>query len=516
MSCWEIRRVRDRKRRSIRAEPLTRDESAPATQPRPHHVPVRQPKQTSYLIRVCVAASIAVCSGVRPAGAQSSAAPLDLRAAVAYALDHNPTIASRRATLENDEAQYAKDHAAEYPPVTGLLQNQLAKQSNASNGTLEQFGVASPGNIILPFSQNTAQLGTQWTLYNGSYNQTLSQRAKRQVETDRDNLRRAQQQLAQDVSNAYYTVSVRRETVRLDAADRGYQEALLGVARDNERVGRAAGVDVLRSQVNALRAQAALATAESDEATARESLAQTIGAPPEQPFAFEDVLPEPALPATPLAELIASAEANRADIAGAGAALANARLANSIIDSDRFPTLSINAAFGNQYSPTTSSPSGINPFTGLPYAATPRGNAGFWQIGATETLQIGFVEYGSRRAQHRAAHAAIDSAQAALDTTRYAVETDVRQAQRGAETAAANLATAKEASALGAESARIAQLQYKNGLISLTDATQAERDNLSAQNDLVNARVTYIGAIVHLRVAVGTADPLAIVDLRDS
>jgi outer membrane protein len=464
---------------------------------------------------VCIAAIVAVCGNVLPAAPQTAAPPLDLRAAVGYALDHNPNIASRRATLANDEALFAKDHAAEYPPITGLLQNQLTKQSNGSAGSLEQFGFIPRTNSISTFSQNIAQLGTQWTVYNGSYNQTLSERAKRQVETERDNLRRAQQQLAQDVSNAYYTVSVRRETVRLDAADREYQEALLRVARDNDRVGRAAGVDVLRSQVNALRAQAALATAESDEATARESLAQTIGAPPEQPFTFEDVLPEPALPTTPLDDLIASAEANRSDIAGGLAALANARLSDSIIDSDRLPTLAVNAAFGNQFIPTQTG-ANINPLTGLPLPPTPRGNSGFWQIGATETLQIGFVEYGSRRAQHRAAHAAIDSAQAALDTTRYAVESDVRQAQRGAQTAAGNLATAKEASALGAESARIAQLQYKNGLISLTDATQAERDNLSAQNDLVNARVTYIGAIVHLRVAVGTADPLPIVDLRNS
>jgi outer membrane protein TolC len=289
----------------------------------------------------------------------------------------------------------------------------------------------------------------------------------------------------------------------------------LAVARDNERVGRIAGVDVLRSQVNALRAQAALATAQSDEATARETLAQTIGAPPDQAFAFEDTLPEPPLPATPLADLIATAEANRTDIAGAAAALANARLANSIIDTDRFPTLQINAAFGNQFSPTQTT-STINPFTGLPLSGGARGSPGFWQIGATETLQIGFAEYGSRRAQHRAARYAIDSAQAALDTTRFTVESDVRQALRGAQTAVANLTTAKEASALGAESARIAQLQYKNGLISLTDATQAERDNLSAQNDLVNARATYIGAIVHLRVAIGTSDPLAIVDFRTS
>jgi outer membrane protein TolC len=52
-------------------------------------------------------------------------------------------------------------------------------------------------------------------------------------------------------------------------------------------------------------------------------------------------------------------------------------------------------------------------------------------------------------------------------------------------------------------------------LTSLTDATQAERDNLSAQNDLVNARVNYIDAIVRLRVSVGASDPVAIVDFRN-
>jgi outer membrane protein TolC len=462
-----------------------------------------------------VAAAAAASLLAHPAVGNAQAQPLDLRGAVEYALDHSATIASRRATLAGDEAQYAKDHANEYPPVTGLLQNQLSKTSNASTGSLAQYGIGPSGSIT-PFSQNTAQLGTQWTVYNGSYNQVLAQRAKRQVETDRDDLRRAQQQLAQDVSNAYYAVSVRRETVRLDDADRSYQQALLQVARDNERVGRAAGVDVLRSQVNALRAQAVLTTARSDEATGRETLASTIGAPPDTAFAFEETLPEPPLMTTPLADLIAAAEANRADIAGAQAALANARLSNSIIDTDRLPTLAVNAAFGNSFTPTQGGLQ-ANPFTGLPVAGTGgRGSPGFWQIGATETLQIGFVEYGSRHAQHRAAHFAIDSAQRTLATTRYAVETDIRQAVRGAQTAAANLATAKQASALGAESARIAQLQYKNGLISLTDATQAERDNLSAQNDLVNARVNYIDAVVHLRVAIGTSDPLAIVDLRAS
>jgi outer membrane protein TolC len=80
-------------------------------------------------------------------------------------------------------------------------------------------------------------------------------------------------------------------------------------------------------------------------------------------------------------------------------------------------------------------------------------------------------------------------------------------------TAAGILVTSREAGRLGAESARIAQLQYRNGLISLTDATAAEQSALSAANDLVVARVNYLTALVRLRASVGVADPVAVVDL---
>jgi outer membrane protein TolC len=88
----------------------------------------------------------------------------------------------------------------------------------------------------------------------------------------------------------------------------------------------------------------------------------------------------------------------------------------------------------------------------------------------------------------------------------------VRQALRGVQTAHANLATQTEADRLGAESTRIAQLQYANGLISLTDATAAEQSALSSANDLIVARVNYLNALVHLRTAVGVADPLTVVE----
>ena len=66
------------------------------------------------------------------------------------------------------------------------------------------------------------------------------------------------------------------------------------------------------------------------------------------------------------------------------------------------------------------------------------------------------------------------------------------------------------------ESSRIAQLQYRNGLISLTDATAAEQSALQAGTDLITARANYVSAVVRLRVAVGTDDPLTAVDIGAS
>ena len=68
---------------------------------------------------------------------------------------------------------------------------------------------------------------------------------------------------------------------------------------------------------------------------------------------------------------------------------------------------------------------------------------------------------------------------------------------------------AKASAQLARESARIAQLQYKNGLISFTDVTATEQTALSAENDLVAARVAYVVSDIRLRMTLGPADPAA-------
>jgi outer membrane protein TolC len=444
-----------------------------------------------------------------PTHAPAAQAPLDLRAAVRFALDHDPAVLSRRATLAQNEATFARNHAAEFPTLAGTLQNQVAKTNGNNGGSFSQFGLSQ----ARVFSQNTAQIGSTFNLYNGSLAQIQSQQAKRQVEGSRDDLRRAEQQLASDVAADYYGAVQAREAVLLNQGDRAYQQQLLDAARAQERVGRAAGVDVLRAQVNALRSETNLSTARANEANARDNLAQRIGAPPDTAFAFPAALPEPPLPQTPLDALISAALGARSDVASARAQIAVARLTDAAIESDRRPQIQLTGAFGHTEVPTTvTTPSQVIPGIGTIPGTTATG-PGFWQIGATSTFTVPFAEYGSRRAAHRAARAQLEAAEGTLASTESGVANDVRQALRAVQTTNANVATSREAQRLGAESARIAQLQYRNGLISLTDATAAEQSALSAANDLVVARVNYLNALVRLRTSVGVLDPVAVVDL---
>ena len=444
--------------------------------------------------------------------------PLDLQGALKFALSHSQTILTRRSTLASLEANYARLHAAEFPTIVGSLQNTLQKSANSA-GAFQQFNL-SQQNV---FSQNTAQIGSNWTINTGSSQQLSAQQAKRQQDAAQADLRRSEQQLAVDVSNGFYALVARREATRLARADRAYQQALLDVARQSEKVGRVAGVDVLRAQANELRSESTLVSATSDEANAAETLAQTIGAPAETAFAIPAIVPEPALVQTPLAQLITIAQNSRLDIFSARATLDADRLAEGLIETDRRPIVQLGSSFGNQTSPTTfvsqqrsiDQQNIINRQIGQPLLpSVVRGGPGFWQLNATSTFSLPLVEYGTRRAQHNSARAAIDAAQSQVDATKRNVEIDVRQALRAAQTASATLAFAKQSAQFGAESARVAQLQYKNGLISLTDANAAQQTSLSSQNDLINARIAYVEAAIRLRVALGTYDPLVAVDVK--
>ncbi len=456
---------------------------------------------------------------------------LDGYAAVGYALQHAPTLLAQRATITSYDVTYTRDRAAEYPSFGGLVQNQIQKSSNAS-GQFAQFGLAPVNN----FSQNTAQLQSSYNLINGGA-QLNSQQAKRTTQAAKFELRRLEEQTAISVSNAFYNLAALHEVALLDTSDVAYQATLLDNARASERVGRVAGVDVLRARVAVGRSRSALVQARVDEHNAAEALAVQVGAPTGTTFALPKNVPEPPAPTTSAAELGTIAKLNRPEILEAKANFDASKLGDAAVDNDLRPVVALGGSFGSQVSPTqfvqeqqqidaqnAAALASYNaekslfpnvPFPPpIPIPPVDRNRPGFWQFNVTSTFQVPLYDYGERAALHHAARAQIDASLASLYNAYDSVQADVDAAQRNLESADTKLAIAKQSAALGRETARIAQLQYKNGLISFTDATQTEQTALSAENDLVAARVTYVTALIRLRVALAPADTAAAADLR--
>jgi len=475
----------------------------------------------AYGMRRIAITWVAVCGfSIAPAAGRAGQ-PLTLTQTVGYAMSHNATIAVKRTALAQAESNWTRQRATEYPPVVASLQNQMEKQNNYA-GPYAQYGIAPIPN----FSQNTAQVGSQWTLYNGSLNQILTQQYRREVESSRADLRQTQTQITAKLVDMFFAIANWQHLYELAQANLIYQQALLSAAQAKEKVGLVAGVDVLRAEAGVEQTQVAVLNAQSNRETAREGLAQAIGATLDTAFAVPSVLPNPPLPTGSTAALVQIAQSNRPEVAAALAGLAIAQLSRSSIDTDLLPQVSVFASFGNQTSPTgfvdqqnqintlnqscASNPNQVS-CIGFPFAGVVRGTPGFWDIGATSTLAIPIIDYGTRAAAHRAANAAVESAQLALDSARTAAEEDVLQSLREAQTARESLTYQRKAADLGAEAARISQLQYTNGLISLTDTKAAQGTSLQAQADLFTSQIALINAVVKVRSALGTYDPAATV-----
>jgi outer membrane protein TolC len=456
---------------------------------------------------------------------------LDAFATVTYALTHAPSLFAQRATVASLDSTFQKARAAEYPTNAAQLQSQLSKQANES-GQFAQYGLTPQSN----FSQNTAQLTGSYNLINGSA-QLNAQEARKQLLNASYELSRQQEQLVATVSAAFFTLAEDHGIIDVDRNDLAYQQALLDSAKAEYHVGRVAGVDVLRAQVAVAQSSSTLVQAQTDEANAREALAVQIGAPADTVFDLPSALPEPAVPKSPPRDLDTIAKMNRPEIAEARAALDASKLANAAVDNDLRPTVAISGAFGSQVSPTSfvseqeeidqSNASAIASYnqekmlfpnaTIAPPTLLPPVNRhvpGFWQIQILSNFSIPLYDYGQRAAAHHAAKAQIDSSLAGLYNAYDSVVSDVDTSRRNLDAASQRLAFAKQSSDLARETARIAQLQYRNGLISFTDATQTEQTALSAANTLVAARVTYINAFIKLRVALAPPNAASAADLR--
>lgn len=443
--------------------------------------------------------------------------PMTLPDAVAYALQHNPTVAAQRASLTNAQHNLALARGVAWPTVNGTLQSFLSKSANYQ-GSFAALGVAQQSSV----SQNTAQVGiSNWNLTTGGFSFLALAASRAEEEQAANTLANTEDQIATTVTNSFFSIVQRQAAVVVDVLTLKYQNDLVNVAQIKERAGVAAGVDVLQAKTSAAKSQSSLVADRASVQDASESLAQQIGAPVQTPFATPTAVPQPPMPNGSVDTLVNIAQTSRPDIRAAREAVLAARATRKGWNVELYPQVQISALLGNQYSPTSSVLEQQQIDQGcllnhiFPCPSVTRGSFGFWALQAVSTFSLPLVDYNARHSERVNDDAQLASAESTLNSTQLQSELDVRESYRAAKTAQAQVDWATQEARYGVESARIAQLQYKAGVKTIYDVLQAQQAATSAVNDAVAARVSYVDAVVKLRVSIGTYDATsAVADLR--
>jgi outer membrane protein len=432
------------------------------------------------------------------AGAVAASQPaMTLEQAIAFAAANSPTVLQARAQAAQAGGTLAHERELGLPQVSGVAQSNMNRQSTNNAGSLAQFGLSPLPN----FSQNTAELEGSQSVFNLTNNLTANQ-ARHSYDQALENYRLVREQTTLNVETSFYTYVQDLQLVALAQFDLDYQQTLLQIANANYQSGRVAGIDRLKAQVQVTSSQESLASSQADAEDARENLAQLIGANVTQAFVVPPVIPQPPQPRIDQKALNTIAMVRRPEVAIDQDNLANAVLANGLLDAPNRPTVALQSGWGNLV--TTTIPA-IEQQEDMAICGAPVcGPTHFYNISLTSQITLPLLDWGSLHAQHGGAFANIDAQQSVLDVERRQVIVDVDQAVRRLIVDEQNLGLASQNADVARQAAQISQVQYKVGMASQLDVTTAEQTYLQAAKQLLDAQVGYVLGVDKLKLATGT------------
>ena len=269
--------------------------------------------------------------------------PLGLRDAIDRGLEHNLGVLLQEQGL-------VSARGSRWESLSGLLPDVSARLGQARRvASLAEFGFTSfPGitsTSIGPFnvfdtrvmvSQPVLDISALYSARAGRANLTAAQH----------DVKNARELVVLVVANLY--LSAQAADARLETARAAVQtaDALEGLTADLKASGIAAGIDVLRAQVQQQTERQRLVAAENDASKARLQLARAIGLPPGQAVTLTDAIPYAPLQQLTLEHALARAYTTRPDYLAAQAILAAAEANDRAAHTALVPSLSVDGEVG--------------------------------------------------------------------------------------------------------------------------------------------------------------------------
>jgi outer membrane protein TolC len=287
------------------------------------------------------------------------------------------------------------------------------------------------------------------------------------------------------VADLYLRVNADAARVEAAQAELNTAQAVHQKTLDMKNAGMAAGIDVLRSQVEMQSQQQRVLTLQHDLARHKLDLARAIGLPLEQQFALSDAIPYSPAPPVTLDHALELASAQRPDYQRAQALVAAAESAKKAARAEGLPSLQLTGDYGD-------------------LGRAPGSSHGTFTAAAA--LKVPIFQGGKVRGHIEEADAVLQQRKAELASLQSEIEEQIRTAFMDLDSAAQQVEVTRSSVDLAKQQVQQAQDRFSAGVSSSLEITQAQEALAAADDSYITSVFAHNIAKANLARSIGVGE----------
>jgi outer membrane protein TolC len=375
--------------------------------------------------------------------------------------------------------------------LSNLLPNLRAGlQENVETESLTALGLKSNvfpfpvPRVIGPFNYFDARASLSQSIFN-FHDLEQERAASERLKSAQYSYKDAREVVVLAVGNAYLLAIA--TAARIETADAQVinAQALYNKAADQQKAGLSPAIDTLRSQVELQTRQQQLIAARNDFAKQKLSLARIIGLPSGQEFLLTEKAPYQALAPLSLEVYLQRAYSSRSDYQAAQGQVRAAELSHRAAAAGRYPTLGVDANYGD-------------------IGVTPANSNGTWQVNGG--LNIPIFTGGKVHSDVLEADSQLKQARSQLGDLRGRIDYEVRSALLDMNSAAEQVEVARSSVELAEEALTQSRDRFTAGVTDNLEVVQAQEAVASAHESYIQSLYAHNLSKVELARAIGDAE----------
>jgi outer membrane protein TolC len=370
------------------------------------------------------------------------------------------------------------------PDLEARLQEDVQTQSLTALGFKGNLFPFPLPRVIGPFNYFDARARVSQSVFN--FRDIEQERAaSERLKSAKYSYKDARELVVLAVGNAYLLAIASAARIETAGAQVSNAQALYNKAADQQKAGLTPAIDALRSQVELQTRQQQLIAARNDFAKQKLSLARIIGLPSGQEFVLTEKAPYEALTPLPIDVYLQRAYSSRSDYQAAQAQVRAEELARRAAAAGRYPTLGIDANYGD-------------------IGVTPSQSNGTWQVDGG--LNIPIFAGGKVHSDLLEAESQLKQARSQLGDLRGRIDYEVRSALLDLNSAADQVEVARSSVDLAEQALTQSRDRFTAGVTDNLEVVQAQEAVAAAHESYIQSLYAHNLAKVELARSIGDAE----------